>query len=613
MTTHDDAALLKRFEPVLQFTSGESFYPCSVEDYLQHCGLWVKQDKLPAQNLIPAGALDLDMLAQQETSAQNAVYYLQFISPLTLKDLALYQLQKTLHKEKKNRFKRQKGRLSRVGYFSRFADALFSFSLLIRGRVPGDASSAAVIQYQKKLEGKNQHPYYGRVIKTAGWVVLQYWYFYAFNNWRSGFYGANDHEADWEMVNIYLEETEAGDCQPVWVAYASHEFKGDDLRRRWDDDELEKVGEHPVVYVGAGSHASYFSKGEYLTSIELPFLTPVQKFIHKIEALWSKVINENDTRSEEDRMKQGVNVFRIPFVDYARGDGVSIGADAERTWADPVLLDDAALWAHNYRGLWGLYAQDPFSGENAPAGPRYNRDGSVRKAWFDPLGWAGMEKVTPPAQMLMQLHHEIKQVRRNIEQLKLAAKQKQADVLALGLRVQSVKQQMHMKPACQRMQNDLESQTEELAQVRQALSDQKTLLQALQNHAADLAQGISDHPRAHIKHAHHPQTDEDVRWGVFSEIWSAVSIGVMMITLVVLFIFLRQYFWYGVLTLLGLMIVLESAFRRRLVYLINSLATALVILVLLILLKEFYWLLIIALALIAGAYMVIENLRELLS
>ena len=45
---------------------------------------------------------------------------------------------------------------------------------------------------------------YGRVLRTAGYTVLQYWYFYPFNDWRSTFYGVNDHEADWETISVYL-------------------------------------------------------------------------------------------------------------------------------------------------------------------------------------------------------------------------------------------------------------------------------------------------------------------------------------------------------------------------------------------------------------------------
>ena len=42
------------------------------------------------------------------------------------------------------------------------------------------------------------------MLRTGGYTVLQYWYFYPFNDWRSTFYGVNDHEADWETISVYL-------------------------------------------------------------------------------------------------------------------------------------------------------------------------------------------------------------------------------------------------------------------------------------------------------------------------------------------------------------------------------------------------------------------------
>ena len=78
--------------------------------------------------------------------------------------------------------------------------------------------------------------------------------------------------------------------------------------------------------------------------------------------------------------------FGIPFIDYRRGDGLSVGPGEERGWS-PVLIDDTTPWLRDYRGLWGLETGDPFGGERAPAGPRYERTGSVRRCWSDP--WDG--------------------------------------------------------------------------------------------------------------------------------------------------------------------------------------------------------------------------------
>ena len=72
----------------------------------------------------------------------------------------------------------------------------------------------------------------------------------------------------------------------------------------------------------------------------------------------------------------------------------SRSAPATAEWS-PVLIDDSVPWVNEYRGLWGLDTRDFLAGELAPAGPKYNRDGSVRQSWYDPLGWAGLDKVTP--------------------------------------------------------------------------------------------------------------------------------------------------------------------------------------------------------------------------
>ena len=48
------------------------------------------------------------------------------------------------------------------------------------------------------------------------WTVLQYWFFYCYNNWRSGFGGVNDHESDWEMISVYLYEAD-GQLVPEWA------------------------------------------------------------------------------------------------------------------------------------------------------------------------------------------------------------------------------------------------------------------------------------------------------------------------------------------------------------------------------------------------------------
>ena len=290
-------ALLRRYEPIVKFTRGEQFFPMDAETYIRCCSLWIKRPKEEPRQLIPAGQLTPDLLAELYQDEFGTVRYLQFTEPLKATEMAAKALRRTQARRKgaaqagedhmatggkgfdAGAFHAGTGRLARVGYTSRIIDALFSVSLLARGRVPGDLATAAAEGYQLLVAGDDRHIYHGRVVEEGGWIVLQYWFFYLYNNWRSGFNGANDHEADWEMVCIYLAHDAGGHLQPEWVAFASHDYAGDDLRRRWDNAEIQKVGHHPVIFSGAGSHSSYFSAGEYLTELELKFLAPVSRLV----------------------------------------------------------------------------------------------------------------------------------------------------------------------------------------------------------------------------------------------------------------------------------------------------------------------------------------------
>jgi len=168
-------------------------------------------------------------------------------------------------------------------------------------------------------------------------------------------------------------------------------LSGDDLHRRWDDPELHKFNDnHPLVYAGAGSHASYFQPGEYLTGLEPDFLRPLKNGLVALRRFWVETLGQGDQENTEERVGA---LLSIPFIDYARGDGVRIGPSQEHRWS-PIILTEETEWSADYRGLWGLDTNDPFGGERAPSGPKYNRDGSIRVPWYNPLGWAGQSDAT---------------------------------------------------------------------------------------------------------------------------------------------------------------------------------------------------------------------------
>ncbi len=287
----DDLALLRTYEPVVRYTSGELFYPMDVDRYVAHCALWVQLPYSPAVEQIPRGKLTLERLSEPLSDEPQCTRFLRFVEPMSTIAQQLYRVQT----KNQPRFQ-SRGRLARVGLFPRLVDALFSITLLLRGTVPGGTATAAEKAYREMQTSTPRYIYYGRVLHQDGYIVLHYLFFYCMDDWRSSFYGANNHEADWEQVFVYLEDGGDGSPQPAWVAYAAHDFHGDDMRRRWDDPEVQRVGTHPVVYAGAGSHASYFSPGEYMITVSLSLLKPLIRALERVARFWQSTLASGRTR-----------------------------------------------------------------------------------------------------------------------------------------------------------------------------------------------------------------------------------------------------------------------------------------------------------------------------
>ncbi|MCB0196542.1 MAG: hypothetical protein KDJ65_31605 [Anaerolineae bacterium] len=598
----DDITLLRTFEPVVKFTHGELFFPSAVDEYVRRCGLWLRSDKGKEQQLVPVGDLTTERLAQYAEVPPGQTLYLRFVD----EPLDPLEYQRWLARPDRPVF-RAPGRLTRVGILSRILDSLFSLSLIVRGQVPGGTAAAADEQYRAMQQQDPRCVYHGRVIRDGGYIVLQYLFFYPMNDWRSSFYGANDHESDWEQIFIYLSDNGAGEPKPLWVAYASHDFHGDDLRRRWDDPELQKVDDHhPVVFAGAGSHASYFEAGEYLMGVEPPFLRPLKVGLIALRKFWNEQLKQGSTEKVDEEVGA---LLSIPFVDYARGDGRAIGPGQAYTWS-PVLLTSETGWAENYRGLWGLDTKDPFGGERAPAGPKYNRDGSIRTSWYDPLGWAGLDKVAPPGLAVEQMRRQIETLDQQREALDAEIAHTRAEVRRLSLEVQALKETSYFKQIHKAQQDQLfaaESNLHELQ--RRAVELTETKL-ASQSYLGKIEKDDWGDPQAHLHHKHPPEPPLDQQARII-ELWAAVSGGLLLLAFTVLLIF-NSGRWYVWVVIVGLAFAMvEATVRRRLSQFLLNTTIVLAVITGLILIKEFWYLLLIVALLALVVTMIMDNLREL--
>jgi hypothetical protein len=608
-------ALLRRFEPVIRSTRGDKFYPMDVEPYVRACSLWVQRPGEEAVCVVPGGKLSLDRLAQQPMDEAGAVHFLKFTDAGDLgpdsrgRRLRVFRRRAKDRKESTRAFRAGRGRLARVGYFSRFVDALYSIALLARGRVPGESAAAASVAYERIMAEQEQYRYHGRVLRQDGWIVLQYWLFYPFNDWRSGFFGANDHEADWEKIFVYLSESEAGEVSPEWVGYAAHNYTGDNLRRRWDDPEVEKVGEHPVIYVGAGSHASYYTPGEYLTELTLPLPSPLARVTRAVRYFWKTRLGQYVGEGEEDG---GAGYFSVPFVDYARGDGLSVGEGGDRAWDEPRLITDPPPdWVSGYRGLWGLYARDPFEGEDAPAGPMYNRDKSVNRAWYDPVGWAGLDKVPPPTETLEAILEQRADIISRCGALRDEISEKSGQLKKLGAKLAAMRDRSHLDAPYTEGTRRVAELSGELDRLRARLATDETVSASLEAYADRLKAGERDPARAHISRAHRPASEDELRVSRMAEAWAAISVSLMLISFVGIALLEREHLISMLVVSIAFFAFVEAGFRGRLVNLVSSANIGLAVVATLIIIYEFFWQLVVAAVLVVGLYVLWDNLREL--
>jgi hypothetical protein len=596
-----DLEILRAFEPVVRYTHGEKFFPMDVEPYVRTSSLWLHVPGGKDEEVVHEGDLRLERLEELRDAPFGSVFYLRFIQPLDLTgSAAALAGKRKLEKAQHSEFKAGVGRLARGGLLPRIGDGLFSLSLLLRGTVPGATAAAAAVKYAELAEQDHRFVYQGRVVRQSGWTICQYWFFFAYNPWRSGFHGVNDHESDWEMVSVYLYEGDDG-LVPDWVAYASHDFHGADLRRRWDDGvDLELHDGHPVVYAGAGSHAAYFRPGEYQAEVPLPAPRRVKQIAAALTAFWRDRLGQGDETRKP---------LRIPFVDFARGDGVAIGPGQEHGWT-PMLIDETTPWVSRYRGLWGLYARDPISGENAPAGPMYERDGTARPSWFDPLGFAGLAQVTPPPEELRTMEAECEWLAQRRSELDVLIAEETEVVRKLGVQIASMTGSPHLAGASERLGAEEGELTARLSELRKEKSENTAVVEALRRRIEAHRAGERDDPRAHIRHAAAPVPESAMRFAHAAELWAAVSISLMLVGLAALLLWSPSNAGAEAIVLVMAFIIAESVLRGTFIRTINRTGVILALIAIVVLFVEY--LLWVGVALLVGlaAYLLYQRIEE---
>ena len=118
-------------------------------------------------------------------------------------------------------------------------------------------------------------------------------------------------------------------------------------------------------------------------------------------------------------------------------------------------------------------------------------------------------------------------------------------------------------------------------------------------------------PRAHLRDDHHPVPSELTRYGRLIEIWSAISISLLLVATVAV-PFLTPVPWYLALVFaIAVYTVLESAFRRRLTILLLRSTLVLAGIGALVLAVTYAVQALVVLLIALAAIILLDNVREL--
>jgi hypothetical protein len=275
------------------------------------------------------------------------------------------------------------------------------------------------------------------------------------------------------------------------------------------------------------------------------------------------------------------------------------------------VIDETTPWASEYRGLWGLFARDPISGENAPAGPMYDRDGSPRPSWFDPLGFAGLAQVTPPPLELEVMESELRRLEARRSEIESEVATETVEIRELGVRLASMHGSPHLAAEAARIEAEAIEQGARLTALRRERSESDAVLEGLRLRIERQKAGDPEDARAHIRHAAEPVPVSTMRFNHAAEIWAAISISALLIGLAVLILASPSNVWAELVVLVLVFVIGESVLRGTFVRTINRVGVILALIAVVVLFFTYFVYVVVGFLCGLAAFLLLQRTREL--
>ena len=202
--------------------------------------------------------------------------------------------------------------------------------------------------------------------KDDGNVVIQYYYFYPFNDFQ------NNHEGDWQHINVIVNSHNPDNAALVGIDYNFHEngLTYNSIGGRVFDPQTHFApaeGEtHPVVYVGAGSHGGYPTGGNYPDPGGYVDLVVIEAGGWDEGMTKSGVVLSTNVENTNSDVAQSYDLILLPNPDPGQP---NMGLSSEMSW-----LGTGARWGtlEVHSPGSGLPSERAQKTNDSPAGPFHN-------------------------------------------------------------------------------------------------------------------------------------------------------------------------------------------------------------------------------------------------
>jgi hypothetical protein len=241
----------------------------------------------------------------------------------------------------------------------------------------------------------------------------------------------------------------------------------------------------------------------------------------------------------------------------------------------------------------------------------YNRDGTPRASWYDPLGFSGLDKVPPPPDAMRVLEQNCTDVANRQTQLKGLIPAKAAEMQALGMKLKGMEGNPHLAGLYAAMQKRSVALADEVRGLRREYLENTAVLESLTGQLDRRRMGRPDDPESHIRHLIMPVQTTRMRFDRLAEPWAAVSLSVLLFGVVALLLLAPRQLVFGLAAITLLIMVAESILRGAFIQTIGELTALLAIIAGIILVVHFWFWLLIAALVGAATFLLFQRLREL--